>query len=88
MPKHCWNNNILLPQTKKHEVSYTNREKGEIFTPFLAFTNAKYTSVPQESWMKGGPAFRILGKPVAIGRALQTKPYGISGTKKRKKWGG
>jgi hypothetical protein len=35
--------------------------------------------------MKGGPAFRILGKPVAIGRALQTKPYGISGTKKRKK---
>jgi hypothetical protein len=30
-------------------VTYTNKDKDEIFTPFPAFTNAQHTSVPQGS---------------------------------------
>jgi hypothetical protein len=74
-----------LPQTKKHEVSFTNREKGEIFIPFPTFTNTKHTSVPHESCMGGGPAFRFLERLMTTGKTLQKKPYSIVGTKKKEK---
>jgi hypothetical protein len=85
MPKYYWKNNSPLPQTKKHKVSFTNREKGEIFIPFLAFTNAKHTSVLHESCTERGSTFRVLEKPITMGKAPLKKPYSIVGTKKREK---